>query len=107
MRNYTEQIRDEVNSDFCFYCGKYIKSDKTLDHIIPVAQGGKEEVSNLVTCCHDCNTLKGNFTIPQLLVDLNKQLKWCGDNEVKRARLEYYIKIFNIALEKIKASKAG
>lgn len=106
MRNYTEQVRKEVDSDFCFYCGKYIKSDKTLDHIIPVSKGGKDEVSNLVICCHDCNTIKDNYTIPQLIIELEKQMRWCGDNEIKKARLEYYLKIFKIANDKIKASRA-
>jgi hypothetical protein len=106
MRNYTEQVRKEVDSDFCFYCGKYIKSDKTLDHIIPVSKGGKDEVSNLVVCCHDCNTIKDNYTIPQLIIELEKQMRWCGDNEIKKARLEYYLKIFKIANDKIKASRA-
>lgn len=73
MRNYTEQVRKEVDSDFCFYCGKYIKSDKTLDHIIPVSKGGKDEVSNLVVCCHDCNTIKDNYTIPQLIIELESR----------------------------------
>ena len=106
MRNYTEQVRKEVDSDFCFYCGKYIKSDKTLDHIIPVSKGGKDEVSNLVVCCHDCNTIKDNYTIPQLIIELEKQMRLCGDNEIKKARLEYYLKIFKIANDKIKASRA-
>lgn len=106
MRNYTEQVRKEVDSDFCFYCGKYIKSDKTLDHIIPVSKGGKDEVSNLVVCCHDCNTIKDNYTIPQLIIELEKQMRWCGDNEIKKVRLEYYLKIFKIANDKIKASRA-
>ena len=106
MRNYTVIVLNDVDYDFCFYCGKYIKSDKTLDHIIPVSKGGKDEVSNLVVCCHDCNTIKDNYTIPQLIIELEKQMRWCGDNEIKKARLEYYLKIFKIANDKIKASRA-
>lgn len=100
MRNYTDEIRKKVDSEFCFYCGKRLKN-KTYDHIIPVAQGGKDVAENLVCCCLDCNTVKGNNTLPQLLIDLDKQLKWCGDDDLRKARLEYYIKIFSVANEKI------
>lgn len=102
MRKYSDDVKSAVDSEFCFYCGKRLKEkDKTFDHLVPVAQGGKDTVDNLVCSCLDCNTIKGNNTIPQLLIDLNKQLKWCGDDNVRRARLEYYIRIFSIAAEKL------
>lgn len=102
VRKYTDEIRAEVDSEFCFYCGKRLKeNNKTFDHLIPVAQGGKDVSDNLVCCCLDCNTVKGNNTIPQLLIELNKQLKWCGDDLRRKAKLEYYIKIFSVAAEKI------
>ena len=104
MRNYTEQVRKEIDSEFCFYCGKKLRSDnKTFDHLIPVAQGGKDVVDNLVCSCIDCNTIKGNNTIPQLLVKLRKETKFCGEgDELRKAKLDYYINIFEIAQNKIK-----
>ena len=104
MRKYSDQVRQEVDSEFCFYCEKRLKADnKTFDHLIPVAQGGKDEAKNLVCCCLECNTAKGNNTIPQLLVELRKQTKFCGKgDEVRKAKLDYYINIFEIAQSKIK-----
>lgn len=44
----------------CQYCGKSAP-DAVLevDHIVPVAEGGGNEVTNLVTACFDCNRGKG------------------------------------------------
>ncbi len=41
----------------CAYCGRG-ESDGAklhLDHIVPVARGGKTEIGNLVTACAECN----------------------------------------------------
>lgn len=37
----------------CQYCGEWAGS---LDHIIPVAYGGKNDDANLVACCKRCNS---------------------------------------------------
>lgn len=47
----------------CQYCGhKFAAKDLTYDHVVPRARGGRTEWSNIVTCCRDCNTKKGNKT---------------------------------------------
>jgi len=47
----------------CAYCGKVCSDDEvTIDHIIPKSRGGNWSWENLVTCCKDCNQLKGNLT---------------------------------------------
>lgn len=47
----------------CLYCSRPLElSDATRDHIIPQSKGGKSCWENLVTCCHACNTKKGNRT---------------------------------------------
>ena len=41
----------------CVYCGRG-DSDNVklhLDHLVPVARGGKTEIANLVAACQDCN----------------------------------------------------
>lgn len=40
----------------CVYCGRSAPAVKLeVDHLIPVAKGGTNEHSNLVTACEDCN----------------------------------------------------
>lgn len=48
----------------CVYCGlpvaaRFSVSDpKGFDHVVPLSKGGKHELSNLVVCCHRCNSQK-------------------------------------------------
>ena len=43
----------------CQYCGRKAPDVKLeIDHIVPVAKGGKTEFENLITACHDCNSGK-------------------------------------------------
>ena len=47
----------------CQYCGHlFPTSDLTFDHVIPVAQGGRKDWENIVTCCVSCNRNKGGRT---------------------------------------------
>ncbi|MDP7176128.1 MAG: HNH endonuclease signature motif containing protein, partial [SAR324 cluster bacterium] len=33
----------------------------TMDHLVPLARGGRSVKSNLVPCCKSCNTQKKNL----------------------------------------------
>ena len=47
----------------CQYCGEaFPTSDLTFDHVMPVAQGGRKDWGNIVTCCMTCNRQKGGRT---------------------------------------------
>lgn len=45
----------------CQYCGSI--KNLTVDHVWPRSKGGKNNMSNLVTCCSRCNARKGNKTL--------------------------------------------
>lgn len=50
----------------CRYCGS--QSDKVqlvVDHVVPVCQGGTNEIENLITSCFACNAGKGGRTVEQ------------------------------------------
>jgi HNH endonuclease len=46
----------------CAYCGEAVEDGAklTLDHLMPHSNGGSNEATNLVTCCHKCNSSRGN-----------------------------------------------
>ena len=47
----------------CQYCSRgFSTPDLTFDHVVPVAQGGRKDWENIVTCCIGCNRLKGGRT---------------------------------------------
>jgi 5-methylcytosine-specific restriction endonuclease McrA len=47
----------------CQYCGSQLPtSELTFDHVVPVAQGGRKDWENIVTCCINCNRRKGGRT---------------------------------------------
>ncbi len=50
------------STGICHYCGKkFSPRELTMDHVIPIARGGKSVKINLVPCCKDCNTKKRQF----------------------------------------------
>jgi 5-methylcytosine-specific restriction endonuclease McrA len=47
----------------CQYCGDQLPTNElTFDHVVPVAQGGRKDWENIVTCCMVCNRRKGGRT---------------------------------------------
>ena len=43
----------------CHYCRRPTPRDElTMDHIVPIARGGKSVKSNVVTACKECNNEK-------------------------------------------------
>ncbi|MBO3459485.1 HNH endonuclease [Aetokthonos hydrillicola Thurmond2011] len=59
-----KEVRQYVyrrNKYHCQSCGKNHKeTDLTIDHIIPLSRGGKNDISNLQTLCLRCNQHKTN-----------------------------------------------
>jgi 5-methylcytosine-specific restriction endonuclease McrA len=61
-------IRDQHR---CQYCGnQFQKSHLTLDHVMPVVQGGAKSWENIVTACKPCNQRKGGRTPKQAKMEL-------------------------------------
>ncbi len=47
------------SAGICHYCRQtFVPGELTMDHVIPLARGGKSEKYNLVPCCKTCNTKK-------------------------------------------------
>jgi 5-methylcytosine-specific restriction endonuclease McrA len=49
----------KCDKGICHYCGRSIPpKELTMDHIVPIARGGKTTKGNVVPCCKECNNLK-------------------------------------------------
>jgi len=45
----------------CHYCGKKFSAEQlTMDHVLPIVQGGSSTKSNVVAACKSCNAAKGH-----------------------------------------------
>ncbi len=59
----TQWWKNRIAQGQCYYCGKkYLPTDLTMDHIVPLARGGKSTKSNVVPCCKNCNNEKKYLT---------------------------------------------
>lgn len=62
--------KQQLGQGQCYHCEqKFPVSELTMDHLIPIARGGKSDKKNCVVCCKDCNTKKGNKTRAELAMD--------------------------------------
>ena len=58
----------------CQYCSeKMSTADLTFDHIVPVAYGGRKDWENIVTCCINCNRMKGGRTPTEATMRLRRK----------------------------------
>lgn len=62
VRFSRKNILARDNSE-CQYCRS--KHELTMDHVIPVSQGGKTTWENVVTACFECNQFKADRTPKQ------------------------------------------
>lgn len=75
----------------CQYCGR--KAPDVIlevDHIKPVAEGGKNEILNLITSCRDCNRGKGK-TLLSVNEEVVKQQDRLQELAEKREQMEMLI----------------
>ena len=61
----------QLAKGFCHYCeARFSSAELTMDHIVPVARGGKTTKGNVVAACKTCNSKKAYHTpVDQLLED--------------------------------------
>ncbi len=59
----TDWWRAQLQKGVCHYCGKAVGAENlTMDHVVPVARGGRSVKSNCVPCCKLCNNEKRALT---------------------------------------------
>lgn len=51
--------KNKIAKGLCHYCGSKVPpKELTLDHIVPVARGGRSTKGNCVPACKECNNRK-------------------------------------------------
>ena len=78
-RKITHQERWRVytrDAGACQICGRQLQFEEmTIDHIIPLASGGTNQISNFQCLCNFCNQFKSNF-IPKEFYDMITEIYW-------------------------------
>lgn len=76
----------------CQYCGKSAPDViLEVDHVVPVAEGGTDDMLNLVTACFDCNRGKGARELSDDAV-IKRQKKQLDLLQERREQLEMMYK---------------
>lgn len=76
--------RQEVGKGVCYHCQERFKpEDLTMDHLIPIARGGKSTKKNCVPSCKTCNTKKGHHLTVELVFAELDQAAQSKFNEVQ------------------------
>jgi len=78
----TPELRQAIHSHeggVCFYCLRRIGPQmQCLDHVIPRAQLGPNSYRNLVSCCRECNSRKGERPAADFLRSLYREGRVTG-----------------------------
>ena len=94
------KLRTEIykrDNGTCQYCGiKYTTNQLSIDHLIPLSLGGRDEITNYVTCCRSCNSRKSNISLPEFakLIDITlEELPVHGDPVIDNEKLPIQIRL--------------
>jgi 5-methylcytosine-specific restriction enzyme A len=76
--------RQQVGPGLCYHCqGQFKSSELTMDHLIPIARGGKSNKKNCVPSCKDCNSKKGyKMSVEVTMENLAEDFKKRSDDDV-------------------------
>lgn len=62
--------KGQTGKGICYHCQQRVHpSELTMDHLIPIARGGKSDKKNCVPSCKTCNTQKGVKTQFELALE--------------------------------------
>ena len=96
-----EQEKEELYGKFsacyvlgfkCFYCKRRMELhfenelSFSIDHTIPKAKNGKDEVNNLEFVCRDCNFLKGDMGAHRYVFNMGRRKRRKNNRESWKAK---------------------
>lgn len=74
------QALHEREGGRCFYCSRRITHHRRcLDHVVPLAEFGRNSYRNLVSCCLECNSQKGPQSAEEFLRGLYRERRLSAD----------------------------
>jgi HNH endonuclease len=77
----------------CVYCGAKMGATlMTVDHFIPLEDGGRNDQTNYLSSCRKCNQRKGN---DHPMIFLEGIYRWLGTSQEKFDSIQQYIKARN------------
>lgn len=57
----------------CYICGKMVNPDSfEVEHKVPVAKGGTNDLDNLYVACHICNTMKNSMIFEDFMQKISE-----------------------------------
>lgn len=70
MYSWTQVIALFLAADrLCAYCDVRIEGQPDPDHVTPLSRGGRNDIGNIVACCHSCNADKCDMTLTEWAED--------------------------------------
>lgn len=62
--------KQQIGRGVCYYCeGRFPKEELNMDHVVPLARGGKSTKKNCVVACKTCNSEKGHRMTVEMAMD--------------------------------------
>jgi 5-methylcytosine-specific restriction protein A len=62
--------KTQIQQGLCHFCQQMVGADNlTMDHLVPLARGGKSTRGNIVPACQSCNQSKKLSTPVETLLD--------------------------------------
>ena len=112
-KSIPKSVRFEVfkrDSFKCQYCGASAPDViLEVDHIVPVAEGGENDMMNLITSCRDCNRGKGKKKLTDRQT-IEKQKTELDDLNERRQQMEMMLQwkcdLLNFEMEMVNAIDA-
>lgn len=92
----TKKLRFEVfkrDGFRCAYCGKEPPLVVLeVDHVEPKSKGGKDDISNLITACFDCNRGKKHIPLDKIPGQISENLEVLKEKESQLTEYRKFIK---------------
>jgi 5-methylcytosine-specific restriction enzyme A len=68
--------KQQLGKGLCYHCKQRFKpAELTMEHLVPIARGGKSDKKNCVPCCKECNSKKGHkLSVEQTMDQMSSEL---------------------------------